>query len=459
MEISCEAMPKPIVTFVCENCGTQRPKWEGQCSSCKEWNTLVENSDSIATTGVRAWVSSQTSTLKSLSEVTFDDAPRLKMSLSEVNRVLGGGLVAGSVILIAGEPGVGKSTLLLQIADNIAREFGGALYVTGEESLTQVKVRAGRLGIAGERIQILQGAHLSDVITNLDNAQPSLAIIDSIQTMHTDDVSSGMGSISQIRECTQVLIQWAKVNEVPIIISGHVTKDGDIAGPRVLEHMVDVVLQLEGEGVSTWRQLRAVKNRFGSTNETGIFEMTDQGLLQVEDPSGMFLAERMHGAIGSAIVPIVEGTRSMIVEIQALTNRTSLPIPRRLATGVDNNRVLLVCAVLTRQLGLSLSDQDVIVNVTGGIKVSEPAVDLGVALAIASSFKNSPVAGDLAVVGEIGLSGEVRRVPNIERRFSEVQRLGLKGCLAPAKSIKHDEAYAVGVPVSTLREALTKVLP
>ena len=459
MEPSCEAMPKPVVTFVCENCGTQRPKWEGKCSSCEEWNTLVENSNSIATTGVRAWASSQTSTLKSLSEVTFDDAPRLKMSLSEVNRVLGGGLVAGSIILIAGEPGVGKSTLLLQIADNIAREFGGAMYVTGEESLTQVKVRAERLGIAGERIQILQGAHLSDVITNLDNAQPSLAIIDSIQTMHTDDVSSGMGSISQIRECTQVLIQWAKVNEVPIIISGHVTKDGDIAGPRVLEHMVDVVLQLEGEGVSTWRQLRAVKNRFGSTNETGIFEMTDQGLLQVEDPSGMFLAERMHGAIGSAIVPIVEGTRSMIVEIQALTNRTSLPIPRRLATGVDNNRVLLVCAVLTRQLGLSLSDQDVIVNVTGGIKVSEPAVDLGVALAIASSFKNSPVAGDLAVVGEIGLSGEVRRVPNIERRFSEVQRLGLKGCLAPAKSIKRDEAYAVGVPVSTLREALTKVLP
>ena len=452
-------MPKPVITFVCGNCGTQRPKWEGQCSSCKEWNTLVENSNSIATTGVRAWASSQTSTLKSLSEVTFDDAPRLKMSLSEVNRVLGGGLVAGSVILIAGEPGVGKSTLLLQITDNIAREFGGALYVTGEESLTQVKVRAERLGITGERIQILQGAHLSDVITNLDNAQPSLAIIDSIQTMHTDDVSSGMGSISQIRECTQVLIQWAKVNEVPIIISGHVTKDGDIAGPRVLEHMVDVVLQLEGEGVSTWRQLRAVKNRFGSTNETGIFEMTDQGLLQVEDPSGMFLAERMHGAIGSAIVPIVEGTRSMIVEIQALTNRTSLPIPRRLATGIDNNRVLLVCAVLTRQLGLSLSDQDVIVNVTGGIKVSEPAVDLGVALAIASSFKNSPIAGDLAVVGEIGLSGEVRRVPNIERRFSEVQRLGLKGCLAPTKSIKHDEAYAVGVPVSTLREALTKVLP
>jgi len=424
-------VPKTRKAYVCDSCGNESPKWEGRCPACGEWNTLGEVPVESGSRRQKGWSISPATPPMELSEVSTEHLPRLPASSEEMNRVLGGGVVPGSVILVAGDPGIGKSTLLLRLASDIADADTEVLYITGEESMAQVKMRADRLSIPGQGLFLLQSTALGQVMQYLDDTQPSLAIIDSIQTLYDDSLPSGAGSVAQIRECTRALTEWAKTNGVPVVLTGHVTKGGEIAGPRVLEHMVDVVLYLEGDPLSSWRLLRSIKNRFGATNEVGVFSMEEQGLVDVRDPSTAFLSERRNGAIGSVVVATLEGTRPLLVEVQALTSPSMLPAPRRVATGVDLNRLLLVCAILTRRVRTSLADQDVIVNVTGGLKIGEPAADLGMALAIVSSLRNTPVASDLAAIGELGLSGELRAVPQLPRRVAEVGRLGLARCLVP----------------------------
>ncbi len=453
------AKAKPRTVFVCDNCGNDTPRWEGRCPSCGEWNTLAEHRQEKKRAPA-SWTGAPSLPAQELSQVAVDEHPRRPFASEEVNRVLGGGIVPGSVVLIAGDPGIGKSTLLLRLAGDLTDTGGEVLYVSGEESTSQIKMRAERLGISGRRLLLLQTTSLGAVIDQLNQKSPALVVVDSIQTMYDDSVESAAGSVSQVRECTRTLMQWAKIQAVPVVLAGHVTKGGDIAGPRALEHMVDVVLYMEGDPISSWRLLRAVKNRFGTTNEIGVFEMTDKGLIEVDDPSAAFLSERQDGSVGSVIVATLEGSRPLLVEVQALTNPSALPAPRRVATGIDFNRLLVVCAVLTRRAGISLADQDVIVNVTGGLHVSEPAADLGMALAIASSYRNVPVARRTAAVGEIGLSGEVRRVPQLSRRLSEAGRLGLQGCLVPPN--RGDGAASMGdlsaTPVATLRQAVNAAL-
>ncbi len=377
--------------------------------------------------------------------------------LGEFNRVLGGGLVPGSMTLMGGEPGIGKSTLLLQVAALLAGTGGSVVYVTGEETLRQVKLRAQRLGISGRGLFLLVETDLDGIIEQVERLQPSVVVVDSIQTTYLPEVETLPGSIAQVRECTMRLMQWAKAGGVPVFITGHVTKEGAIAGPRVLEHIVDVVLYLEGEQFSAYRVLRCVKNRYGSTNEIGVFEMKEQGLIEVANPSLAFVSQRGTESVGSVVVPVLEGSRPLLVEVQALTNETSFGQPRRTANGVDFNRLLLVTAVLSRRLGLRLGNQDVIVNVTGGLKIGEPAADLGIALAIASSFRDAAVDPALAVVGEVGLSGELRAVTQVERRINEAARLGFKRCLVPKAGDKPGKAPD-GIEliiVGSLREAIS----
>ena len=357
--------------------------------------------------------------------------PRLALPLTEFNRVLGGGIVPGSMVLIGGDPGIGKSTLLLEVAGMVAEREGKVLYVSGEESVHQIKLRADRLGIRGEGLFLLPETDLETIIERGTEISPRLVVIDSIQAVSQSGLTSAAGSIAQVRECTSRLMQWAKSSNTPIFIVGHVTKDGAIAGPHTLEHIVDVVLYLEGERFSAYRLLRGAKNRFGSTNEVGIFEMRDQGLVEIANPSQVFLSQRSEGAIGSVIVPTLEGTRPLLVEIQALTSPTSFGLPRRNANGVDYNRLLMITAVLTKRARLPLGNQDIIANVVGGIRVNEPAADLGIALAIASSSRNARVNPDLVAIGEIGLSGELRAVSQLEKRLAEAAKLGFKSCLLP----------------------------
>ena len=375
----------------------------------------------------------------------------------ELNRVLGGGMVPGSVTLVAGDPGIGKSTLLLDVAaDAAGRER--ALYVTGEESAAQVKLRGDRLGICAGELYLLAATGLGEILAHLESLKPSLAVVDSIQTVVDEDLPSEAGSLAQIRGCARRLTQWAKSSGAAVVLTGHVTKGGEIAGPRILEHVVDVVLHMEGDPVSSFRLLRSVKNRFGSTNEVGVFEMTEQGMMDVEDPSAHLLAQHAVGSVGSIIVPTVEGTRPLLVEVQALTNPSLLPAPRRVASGVDYNRLLLVCAILTRRAGLSLSSQDVIVNVAGGVRVTEPAADLAIALAVISSVRDVPLNPGTAAVGELGLSGEVRPVSQLERRIGEVGRLGLRICLIPGGPNRDQPAAGSDnvelMPVASLRQAV-----
>lgn len=337
----------------------------------------------------------------------------------------------GSVVLIAGEPGVGKSTLLLQASAMIAKDKQPVGYISGEESINQVKLRAERLNINGEGLLFLSEADIAIIIEHLEEISPKLVVIDSIQTMYLEDISGMPGSVSQVRECTSRIMRWAKENDVPVLLAGHVTKDGSIAGPGTLEHIVDVVLYFEGEPFSSYRVLRGIKNRFGSTNEVGLFEMGNSGLVEVDNPSQALLSRHTDATTGSVVVPTLEGSRPLLVELQALTTTTSFTLPRRIANGVDFNRLLLIIAVLTKRAGLRLFNQDVIVNVTGGLRLSEPAIDLGIALAIASSFSDRVPIPRSAVFGEIGLNGEIRTVPQVERRIAEAARLGLKTCLIP----------------------------
>jgi DNA repair protein RadA/Sms len=439
--------------YLCDSCGAESPKWEGRCPSCGQWNTLAEFKHGARDS--RHWTGASAPAVE-LSEVQADDVPRVSVGSQELNRVLGGGIVPGSVTLVAGDPGIGKSTLLLRLASDAARILGQCLYVTGEESASQIRMRADRLGLPGKGLYILQATELAEIRAELATRRPPLVVVDSIQTLSDEASSSSPGSSTQIRECTRALLEWAKSEGAPVVITGHVTKGGDIAGPRVLEHMVDVVLYMEGDPISSWRLLRSAKNRFGSTNELGVFEMRSEGLVDVPDPSQVFLGERRKDAVGSVVVATIEGTRPLLVEVQALTNPSLLPAPRRVATGVDFNRLLLVCAVLTRRTGISLADQDVVVSVTGGLRVSEPAADLGIALAVASSMRNAPIPSGLVAFGEIGLAGEIRAVPQAERRIAEAERLGLTRHVSAHPS---GNGAGAGRSVGTLGEALSYAIP
>ncbi len=443
--------------FVCQQCGHETSRWAGRCPGCDNWNSLVETSVTPS-----AGTSRRTATNKpqELSSVSFETTRRLPLSFRELDRVLGGGLVPGSLVLIAGDPGIGKSTLLLQVCGRVARDKGKALYVSGEESVQQLKLRADRLGIQGTGLYLLAETNLDNILAAIRELSPSLVIIDSIQTIAASGATGMAGSISQVRECTLTLMEQAKSGNEPIIIAGHVTKEGAIAGPRTLEHMVDTVLYMEGEPFSAYRILRGVKNRFGSTNEVGLFEMRGQGLVEVDNPSLAFISQRPVETIGSVIIPSLEGTRPLLIEVQALTNPTSFGTPRRTANGVDFNRLLLIAAVLSRRAGIPLSNQDILVNVTGGLTVNEPAADLGIALAIASSYRNAPVDPKLVAVGEIGLSGELRSVPQLERRLAEAARLGFERCLAPRAALAESKSKDIEiVPVSNVREAFRVALP
>jgi len=440
--------------FVCQQCGKESLKWLGRCPSCHEWNSFVEKTVAAPATSLRPI--SPVSPPQELSQVVIEAADRFPLPLAELNRVLGGGLVSGSMVLIAGDPGIGKSTLLLQISALVTQAKGKVVYVSGEETLRQIKLRSERLGVKGEGLYLLAETNLEVILNQIEELSPSLVVVDSIQTVYRPELDTAPGSITQVRESTLRLMHWAKLSAVPIFIAGHVTKDGAIAGPRVLEHIVDVVLYLEGEPFSAYRLLRCVKNRYGSTNEIGVFEMKEQGLIEVENPSQVFLSQRRGETIGSAVVPTLEGSRPLLVEIQALTNPTSFGLPRRTANGVDFGRLLIVTAVLTRRVGLKLMSQDIIANVTGGLKIGEPAADLGIAMAIASSFRDMGVDPQLVAVGEVGLSGELRAVSQLDRRVSEAARLGFKRCLVPKFGARISPApkNIELIPVSTLREAI-----
>ena len=424
-------MAKIRTKFVCDRCGAESLKWMGRCPECGEWNTLVEFTESTSTARSVAKNSAAPVLLR---DVPLEALDRIRVPIGEMDRVLGGGIVPGSVVLIGGDPGIGKSTLLLQLSSVLADERGSVLYVSGEESVYQLKMRAERLGLRGDRLYLYSESNLDTIIEHVEQISPSLVIIDSIQSVYLDGLGSSAGSVSQLRECTARLIQLAKTGGVPVFLVGHVTKEGAIAGPKLLEHMVDAVLYLEGERFHSYRLLRSVKNRFGSTNEIGVFEMHEEGMLEVPNPSVAFLADRTLMRSGSTVVVTLEGTRALLAEIQALTSYAPSHIPRRAAYGLDVPRLLLLTAVLNKRVGLKLYDQDVYVNVVGGLRIDEPAADLGVALAIASSLRDLAVDPELVVIGEVGLSGEVRSVSHLEQRLKEAEKLGFKRCLVPRSS-------------------------
>lgn len=426
-------MAKPSTVFVCSNCGNESSKWFGRCPACNEWNTCYEEKVNLKSSGKSA--SKKTATTVKLDDVKKQDIVRTKTGFGELDRVLGGGLVKGSLTLLGGEPGIGKSTLILQICDKIKGE-GQVLYVSGEESAQQIKIRADRLGIKNNDIVFLGETDIDVIEDAILKTNPKLVIIDSIQTMYSDEITSGPGSVSQVREITARIMKMCKQEEITTIIIGHVTKDGNIAGPRVLEHMVDTVLYLEGERYFAYRILRGVKNRFGSTNEIGMFEMNDIGMCEISNPSSVLLSEKNENIAGSIVVASIEGTRPILVELQALTSTSVFGMPRRTANGIDYNRLTLLIAVLEKRTGLPLVNQDVYLNIVGGIKINEPALDLGIILAVSSSFKNIPIPNDVIAIGEVGLTGEVRSVNQIEKRIKEAEKLGFKKCIIPESNKK-----------------------
>lgn len=422
--------------FFCQNCGHEESKWLGQCPMCREWNTFVE--EKVAPVKARSAGTGPGggADIVALSSVQTEEEERTMTGIGELDRVLGGGIVLGSLVLVGGDPGIGKSTLLLQVCRELAAMGKKVLYISGEESLRQIKMRANRMGEFAESIYLLCETNLDSIRGIIAKQKPDMVVIDSIQTMYDETVASAPGSVSQVRESTNVFMQLAKGLGISIFIVGHVTKEGTVAGPRVLEHMVDTVLYFEGDRHASYRILRAVKNRFGSTNEIGVFEMRQRGLEEVKNPSEFMLDGRPENAPGSVVVCAIEGTRPMLMEIQALVCKTSFGMPRRTAAGVDYNRVNLLMAVLEKRLGLPLSNYDAYVNIAGGIRMSEPASDLGIIIAIASSYKNRPVPGDTIAFGEVGLSGEVRAVSMPEQRVAEAKKLGFKTCIMPEVSVK-----------------------
>lgn len=427
-------MAKASTIFVCNSCGYDSQKWLGKCPSCNQWNTFVEEKV-IKSASTKELSIKKSAEVTSLNSIEKKEISRVKSGFSELDRVLGGGFVNGSLTLLGGEPGIGKSTLILQICDKIQGD-GKVLYVSGEESGEQIKLRADRLNISNKEIMFLGETDINIIESTIENIKPKLVIIDSIQTMYSDEITSAPGSVSQVREITSKIMRICKAQAITTIIIGHVTKDGNIAGPRVLEHMVDTVLYLEGERYFSYRVLRGVKNRFGSTNEIGMFEMRGEGMCEINNPSSVLISEREEATAGSILVSSLEGTRPILIEVQALTSQTVFGLPRRNANGVDYNRLTLLMAVLEKKAGLNLSSQDVYVNIVGGIKLNEPAIDLGMIVAVASSFKNISVKEDVVVIGEVGLTGEIRSVNMIEKRIKEVEKLGFKTCIIPESNKK-----------------------
>ena len=448
---------KKSTVFFCQNCGFESAKWMGQCPGCREWNTFVEEQVSTAAlkkNGTQGSTARQKPAV--LSEITMEKEDRISTGMQELDRVLGGGVVAGSLTLVGGDPGIGKSTLLLQVCRNFSDAGVKVLYISGEESLKQIKMRAERIGSFNDNLLLLCETNLSLIEDTIRSRKPQIVIIDSIQTMYSEDVSAAPGSVSQVRESTALFLQLAKGLGVSIFIVGHVTKEGTVAGPRVLEHMVDTVLYFEGDRYASYRILRSVKNRFGSTNEIGVFEMREEGLTEVRNPSEYMLNGRPKDACGCVVACTVEGTRPLMVEMQALVCHSNFGIPRRQATGVDFNRVNLLMAVLEKRLGLQMSGCDAYVNLAGGIRIQEPAVDLGMVMAIVSSFKNRPVDESTVVFGEVGLSGEVRAVSLAEQRLQEAVKLGFTTCVMPkanADMLKNTKSIKV-IGVSNVQEAI-----
>lgn len=445
--------------YFCQNCGHEETKWLGQCPACKEWNTFVE--EKVLASSISAQAGAKTVrdiNVVSLSEVSVDDHTRIETGMQELDRVLGGGIVPGSLVLVGGDPGIGKSTLLLQVCQKLAQERS-VLYISGEESLSQIKLRANRMGEFQENLKLLCETNLDTIRNVIENRKPELVIIDSIQTMYSEDVSSAPGSVSQVRESTHVFMQLAKGLGITIFIVGHVTKEGTVAGPRVLEHMVDTVLYFEGDRHASYRILRGVKNRFGSTNEIGVFEMRQNGLVEVENPSEYMLSGKPENASGSVVACSMEGTRPLLIEIQALVCESNFGMPRRTAAGTDYNRVNLLMAVLEKRIGLHMSNCDAYVNIAGGIKMNEPAIDLGIVMALVSSYKNRPVDEKMIVFGEVGLSGEVRAVSMPEQRVAEAKKLGFEICVVPEVSldmVKNIKGIKI-VGVKTVNDAMNLI--
>ncbi len=445
--------------FFCQNCGHEESKWLGQCPACKEWNTFVEEKITVSAGGKSGAARSEKETdinIVPLMNVSTDEDERIQTQIQELDRVLGGGIVEGSLVLVGGDPGIGKSTLLLQVCQKLSSINKKVLYISGEESLKQIKLRANRMGEFSGNLFLLCETNLEMIRTAIEKQKPDMVVIDSIQTMYSEEVTSAPGSVSQVRESTNVFMQLAKGMNIAVFIVGHVTKEGTVAGPRVLEHMVDTVLYFEGDRHASYRILRSVKNRFGSTNEIGVFEMRKEGLIEVENPSEFMLSGKPENASGSVVACAMEGTRPMLMEIQALVCRSSFGMPRRTAAGIDYNRVNLLMAVLEKRVGLPLSNYDAYVNIAGGIRMNEPAIDLGVIMAVASSYKNKPVAEDMIVFGEVGLSGEVRAVTMPEQRVAEARKLGFKTCVLPevcVKNIGHTEGIEL-VGVKSVAQAM-----
>jgi len=446
-------MPKTKTRFVCQECGAYAIKWQGKCSECGNWNTLVEE----IVTNIKESRKTEYRAPELLREIRVDPGLSLPTRIEEFDRVLGGGIVPGSIILIGGPPGIGKSTLLLQVSQSIAARAGDVLYISGEESSQQVKIRATRLNTLSEKIFILPEIGIESIITAIESLKPTLVLVDSVQTIFNSELSGAPGSVTQVRECTASLVRVGKALGITIIIAGHVTKEGQIAGPRVLEHLVDTVLYFEGEDRGSFRVLKSVKNRFGPTNEVGIFQMSSKGLASVENPSTFFISHRSKQTSGSIIVPVIEGTRPILVEIQALVSNTYANVPYRKAKGVDLNRLAVLIAVIDKRAGVKLASKDVYVKVAGGMEIEEPAIDLGLIISMASSVDDIPPVDGCAAFGEVGLGGEVRSVSQVGRRIQEAERLGFKKCIVPCynldiEDIEHESIEIV--PVNNIKEAI-----
>lgn len=455
-------MAKVKTRYVCQNCGYVSPRYLGRCPNCSEWNTLVEEveqkSAAVKATP-RVTLTGTTNAPQKIDTIKISQTPRVDTKNGELNRVLGGGVVPGSMVLIGGDPGIGKSTLLLQVSGSLSDQGGKLLYVSGEESANQIKMRAQRLGVSGSEFYLYPETDMGSILQNIEDLKPDYVIIDSVQTMQMPEVTSAVGSVAQIREVTAALMQVAKTNGITIFIVGHVTKGGAIAGPKILEHMVDTVLYFEGDMHRTYRILRAVKNRFGSTNEIGVFEMRDGGLVEVPNPSEIFLEERLSGATGSAVVVSMEGTRPILAEIQALVTPTAFGNAKRTTTGLDHNRVSLIMAVLEKRAGLLLQNQDAYLKAAGGVKLDEPAIDLAIAMSLASSYRDQQTAPDDCFIGELGLTGEIRRVTRIDQRIAEAAKLGFKRVFIPQNNLNGLElpTNIDVVGVKTISEALRHV--
>ncbi|MCE1166379.1 MAG: DNA repair protein RadA [Bacteroidetes bacterium] len=450
------------VNYICQNCGYVSPRWTGKCPSCEQWNTLIETitESKKSKSGRETSAKNVQASIKPLHHVKHEfDGNRTPSGIGELDRVLGGGIVQGSVMLIGGDPGIGKSTLMLQISGNLKDKK--LLYVSGEESPAQIKMRSDRLGLNLENFLVLPETNLDTVISAIEEENPDFVVIDSIQTVYIPELESSPGTITQLRESTSLLIRTAKSTNIPVFIVGHITKDGSIAGPKTIEHMVDVVLQFEGERTHFYRVLRGIKNRFGSTNEIGIFEMTEKGLKEVPNPSEVFLSQRNYGASGCVISSAIEGTRPILIEVQALVSTSSYGVPQRTAMGFDYKRLSILIAVIEKRLGVYLNKHDIFLNIAGGVRIDETSVDLAAAMAIYSSYRDIPADSETVIIGEVGLAGEIRTISNIEKRINEAEKLGFKKIIVPNNNIKNinTKKYRIQiVGVDRIREAAETII-